>query len=222
MLNYHEMTMNDGGNSQQKKRQFAVICAVMVAALSYAAMTSGVFLPLEPTEGIFPGGNFCYKFAHRDYAASMGLGRRVTADLAGTKMPTSQDRKYVDEILYHIFLDNPFDMGGRHLRWATGILVPNSDKDKVKKLMALNNPSGKKETSKRYPTDDEYIDLSASEVLEMSPYELTDLPSVDSLVAQFPNNNGFVSALVMSYKVCTISVGRLPLPLPSSRSTSQR
>lgn len=194
-LNYHEMTMNEPRDSPQKRKQFLVICSVMVTALSYAVMTSGVMLPLEAQEGIFPGGNFCYKLAHRDYAASMGLGRRITSDVTGIKFPTNTESKPVEEILYHLYLDNPLELSGRRLRWASGILVGDSSQDKVEKLMALNAKG------KRYPTPEEFADLSASEVMEMYPYELVDLPSVDSLVAQFPNTHGFVSALVMSYKV---------------------
>jgi hypothetical protein len=203
LMNYHEMTMTEAKNSPAKRKQFAIICAVMAAALSYGVMTSGVLLPVEPTEGIFPGGNFCYKFAQRDYSASIGLGRRLTKDAAGTDKPTGEQRKQVEELTYHMFLDNPYEMGGRQLRWATGVLTSKKDKDTVDKLMSLNKPKGKKADFKRYPTDEELIDLSATEVMKMLPYEVADFPSVDSLVVQFPHTHGFVSALVMSYKVRT-------------------
>ncbi len=201
LLNYHEMTMSESADSPQKRRQFGIICAVMAAALSYAVMTSGVLLPLEPTQGIFPGGNFCYKITHRDYAASMGLGRRVTTDVIGTHKTTGTQRKEVEKILYHMFLDDPLEIGGRRLRWATGILVADSEKEKIDKLLSLNTPTGKAATTKRYPTEEELQDFSATDVFELLPYELIDLPSVDSLVVQFPHTHGFVSALVMSYKV---------------------
>lgn len=221
LMNYHEMTINEPNDSPAKRKQFAVICAVMAACVSYAVMTSGILLPVEVTDGIFPGGNFCYKLSQRDYAASFGLGRRLTKDMLGEgttrstgttdddekakkSSSTSAQRNEVEEITYHLFLDNPHEMGGRRLRWATGILVSDKEKDKVKHLLSLNQPSGKgKGKTKRYPTDEEMIDLSASEVMDLLPYEVADLPSVDSLVAQFPHTHGFVSALVMSYKVRT-------------------
>ncbi len=208
LLNYHEMTMNAPADSPEKRRQFGFICAVMVAALSYAVMTSGVMLPLEPTEGVFPGGTYCYKLTHRDYAASMGLGRRVTKDFIGSEKSTGEQRREVEKIMYHMFFDNPLQVGGRYLRWATGILVPDSQKEKVDKLLSLNTPSGTEATTKRYPTQGELTDLSASEVFQMLPYEVTTLPAVDALILQFPNTHGFVSALVVSYKVRLAIVDR--------------
>lgn len=210
LMNYHEMTMTESSDSPQKKRQFALICAVMVAAISYAVMTSGVLVPIEPTQGIFPGGNYCYKLAHRDYAASMGLGRRVISDLVGEKAPTAQ-KKSIEQSIYHVYLDDPHKMGGRRQRWASGIMVADSEKDLIDKLMSLNNPGDgdKKGLKKRYPTAQELLDWSAQEILAILPYELGDLPSVDSLVLQFPHTHGFVSALVLSYKVCGIRIKKI-------------
>ena len=208
-MNYHELTMNEPKNSPAKKQQFAVICSVIVAAISYAVMTSGVLLSVQATEGIFPGGKFCYKIAQRDYAASMGLARRVTYDVMETKKPNGKQRKEMEEITYHLFLDNPLEVNGRRLRWATGILVSRKDNEKVSKLMSLNKiqPQGDEgaKTTKRYLTEEELIGVSASEYMDILPYEVADLPSVDSLVVQFPHTHGFVSALVMSYKVRTIN-----------------
>ena len=201
LLNYHEMTMNAPADSPDKRRQFAFISAVMVAALSYSVMTSGVMLPLEPTQGVFPGGTFCYKVTNRDYAASMGLGRRVTKDVIGSEKSTGVERREVEKVLYHMFFDNPFQVGGRYLRWATGILVPDGQKETVDKLLSLNTPIGTKATTKRYPTESELMDSSAGEIFQMLPYEVATLPAVDALVVQFPHTHGFVSALVMSYKV---------------------
>jgi hypothetical protein len=42
--------------------------------------------------------------------------------------------------------------------------------------------------------------------MKMLPYQMTDLPSVSSLVLQFPNSHGFASALVTNYKVRTRQV----------------
>lgn len=193
MMNYHEMTMTEGRDSKAKRQQFMVITTVMAAALAYSAMTSGAFQPINPTNGVFPGGNYCYKHTSRDYAASMGLGRVVMKDLVGAK-PGGVARNEAEEIIYHVYLDDPARMGGRRQRWMTGILVGNRQKDKVKQLQALNK-------DKQLPTADELEDATAKEIFEMTPYEYVDLPSVDSLVLQFPNTHGFVSSLVQSYKV---------------------
>ena len=64
----------------------------------------------------------------RDYAASMGLGRMVTADLIGEKAK-GKEKRVVEEKLYHLFLDDPSSVGGRRQRWAGGILVADSEKD---------------------------------------------------------------------------------------------
>lgn len=218
-LNYHELTMEEPKDSPAKKKQFAIICSVIAAVASYQVMTSGVLLPIEPTKGVFPGGNFCYKLATRDYAASMGLGRMVMDDLIGEKAKGSE-RRPIEENIYHLFLDDPSLAGGRRQRWATGLLVGDSGMDQVKKLRAQNDPKHnpvtedddeaekrkkkKKQKKKRYPTEKELLELGGRDILTMYPYELVDLPSVDSLVVQFPHTHGFVSALVQSYKVCII------------------
>jgi hypothetical protein len=211
MMNYHEMTMTEGRDSKAKRQQFMVITTVMAAALAYSAMTSGAFQSINPTNGVFPGGNYCYKHTSRDYAASMGLGRVVMTDLVGAK-PGGVARNEAEEITYHVYLDDPARMGGRRQRWMTGILVGDRQKDKVKQLQALNksSSSGKKE-DKRLPTADELEEGTAKEIFEMTPYEYADLPSVDALVLQFPNTHGFVSSLVQSYKVSAMPDINIPV-----------
>jgi hypothetical protein len=201
LMNYHELTMDEPANSPAKRSQFAVIMAGLVAGLSYLIMTSGVAMPIEPTEGTFPGGQFCYKLAKRDYAASMGMGRRIMMDATETETNhkfTNVERRLVEKNLYHVFLDNPTEFSGRALRWASGMLVSESEKEISKKLMALNTKGKQK---KREPTKDELQDLAAGEVMNLLPYQLADLPSVKALVLQFPNSHGFASALVTNYKV---------------------
>eukprot|EP00934_Nitzschia_sp_Nitz4_P008267 Nitzschia sp. Nitz4//scaffold99_size76975//25144//26087//NITZ4_005571-RA/size76975-snap-gene-0.5-mRNA-1//-1//CDS//3329560835//8257//frame0 len=198
LMNYHEMTMGEPADSPQKKKQFTLITAIMAGCFSYAIMTSGVLLSVEPTEGIFPGGFYCYKLARRDYAASLGLGRRIMADLIGESAKKAE-RQVVEETLFHVYLDDPNTMGGRRQRWASGILVGESKQDQIDKLRSLNQPE--KGAVKRYPTEKEVLQMSAQDMLEMLPYEVTDLPSVDSLVLQFPHTHGFISSLVFSFKV---------------------
>jgi len=176
----------------------------MVAGFSYIVMTSGAMLSIEPTMGIFPGGSFCYKIDHRDYAASMGMGRQVMMDATRTAEEhrfTNVERRQVEHMLHHVFLDNPFEIEGRDLRWATGMLVGGDMTNLTNDLMALNTQGKKK---KREPTAEEVLDLSAEDIMNMLPYHTTHLPSVDSLVLQFPHSHGFGSALVTSYKVRTI------------------
>ena len=58
----------------------------MIAAIVYSILTSGALQAVEPIEGIFPGGHFCYKFAQRDYASSNGLGRSIMKDYQTTEL----------------------------------------------------------------------------------------------------------------------------------------
>ena len=91
-------------------------------------MTSGAMVAIDPVMGVFPGGFLCYKFANRDYAASGGMGRRIQEDLVGPGDKQSAEKRKVEEITYHVYLDNPMRMGGRRQRWMTGIMVGNQGK----------------------------------------------------------------------------------------------
>lgn len=195
LMNYHEMTMGQPRDDPAKRKQFLVICSVMFSVFAYTLMTSGALLAIEPVNGVFPGGFFCYKFTNRDYAASMGLGRRIQNDLAaefgGGDTP---ERKEAEEMLYHVYLDDPMRMGGRRQRWMSGIMVGKKGKPKIQKLKALNKNIKKL-------TEDELRSVPAREVFASLEYEQGDLPSVDALVLQFPFTDGFVSALMLSYRV---------------------
>ena len=193
LMNYHEMTMGTPRDDASKRTQFKVVCSVMVSVLVYSLMTSGALLPIDPVQGVFPGGYFCYKFTNRDYAASMGLGRQLQADF-GVKL--TDEVEEIDQITYHVYLDDPSKMGGRRQRWMTGIMVGDEGKPKIEQLQALNKDITP------IPEKD-FEDASAKEVFMSLKYELDDLPSVDALVLQFPFTNGFVSALMLSYRVST-------------------
>jgi len=199
------MTMNEPADSRNKRTQFLVVCSVMVSVLVYTLMTSGIFYPIDATEGVFPGGNFVYKFTYRDYAASMGLGRLVRKDWIQQNFETTDDSKQkkendetVEAFTYHVYLDDPSQMGGRRQRWMSGLLVGDDKLGQVEKMMVLN------EKGKRQPTATEAEDKSAREIFHMLPYEQADLPAVDSLVVQFPHTGGFVSSLILSYKVSRV------------------
>ena len=216
-LNYHELTINEPRDSPARRKQFLVICSVMAAVFVYTAITSGIFLTVEATEGTFPGGNFCYKFATRDYAASNGHGRRVAEDWALATNPSEEKddftklqgeekdeykrrKKVVANKMYHVFLDNPTQMGGDRQRFMTGALV--SDADKAEYCDPLLDLNTKVEKAKIKYKKLEQEDKSTAEIFEETPYEAIELPSVKSLVVQFPFTGGFVSALIFSYKVC--------------------
>jgi hypothetical protein len=212
MLNYHEMTMNEPRNSKARRQQYLVICSVMASAFVYSLLTSGALLDVTATEGVFPGGNFCYKFATRDYAASTGTGRRIAYDWAtvtttDTVPPAfgeeSKDvlerKKEVSKKIYHVYLDNPMQMGGTQQRYMTGVLV--SDADKATYCDPLFTKNSQIERTAHDKKGTPYHEKSVAEVYDETKYEYVDLPSVDSLVVQFPFTDGFVSSLVFSYKV---------------------
>mmetsp|Transcript_12868 Transcript_12868/g.31251 ORF Transcript_12868/g.31251 Transcript_12868/m.31251 type:complete len:327 (+) Transcript_12868:292-1272(+) len=239
-LNYHELTMHEPRDSPAKRKQFLVICSVMASVFVYTAMTSGAFQPIRSatTQGVFPGGNFCYKYSQRDYAASMGLGRSITEDwiedlknnkpaepaqkattvAAGDSNSTEKvtlpgddviEDKAIKELedkmeekLYHIYLDDPYDVAGMNHRWMTGVLVSDADKAEFCDPLLEKNPAIERAAYKQRHL--EYEDKKAKEAFDTTVYELVDLPSVDSLVLQFPFTNGFVSALIFSYKVLPV------------------
>jgi len=199
MLNYHEMTMTQSANDPAKRQQFVVITTVMISVLAYCLMTSGSLMSIEPTNGVFPGGNFCYKHTNRDYAASFGLARTIRKEILESegknwKEEESEDVKEFEAITYQLYLDDPMLMGGRRQRWATGILTGDKGMARCKAMLATN-----KDRPPFLPND--RYDLSAKEYFEKLTYNHVDFPAVDSLVLQFPHTHGFVSALTLSYKV---------------------
>lgn len=188
LMNYHEMTMSEARDSPQRRKQFLVICTVMASFLAHSVITSGGLSSVDIKEGIFPGGQFVYKSAGRDYAASQGLMRHIGKDLE------LKPREYPD-LLYSLYLDNPWEVGGRRQRFASGILVDNRGKDMKKKLLDMNPSILAQQKGK------DLSELPAFELWPATEYESTSLPSLDAAVANFPFTNGFVSALILSYKV---------------------
>jgi hypothetical protein len=200
ILNYHEMTMNEPRNSPAKRQQFLVICTVMVAMFVYSAVTSGALLSIDPVQGVFPGGNYIYKSAARDYAASPSLARHIRKEDLQFTGPESVG----DELMYYLFLDDPSRMGGRRQRFMTGMLMgtvigeeqEEKEQEYMETLLSKNPALLAKPLQK-----EDYVELSAMELWARLPYETADLPSVDALVLHFPFTNGFVSALILGYKV---------------------
>ncbi len=217
------MTMSEPRDSPAKRQQFLVICSVMAASLVYTAITSGALMSIQATEAPFPGGNFCYKLAQRDYAVSMGTGRAVVGDwqestmgqtmpngagignddeiFGSTKKEATERKKVIEKHIYHVYLDDPTIMSALRTRWMTGVLVSDAEKDSYCGPLLANNPKIERVAKLNQKEGVHFDDLKPMEAFAQTMYELIDLPSVDSLVVQFPFTDGFVSALLFSYKV---------------------
>jgi hypothetical protein len=204
LMNYHELTMGQPRDTPSNRLQFRIICSVIVGAITYAVLTSGVLKPVIVTEGSFSGGEFVYKFTGRDYAASNSLVEAVARDAK------VKERQY-EKVLYTLFLDDPLKVNGRRQRFASGILLndqtPGLLKDPAKEEEATTNDIRKAALMKmneaiQAPTRNEIEDFAAHDLWPRLKYSTQKLPSVRAAVVQFTFTNGFVSALVHSYKVC--------------------
>lgn len=196
LMNYHELTMNESNDSPARKKQFKIICSIMGGCIAYSVMTSGVLRSVDVSEGTFPGGEFVYKYTGRDYAAVNSLTEAVAKNL-GVK------EKDHGDTLYSLFLDDPLVINGRNQRFASGILLnentvtgkQENNKERKKLLMEMNDEIVD-------PTEKEINELAAYELWPRLKYRTQELPKTKAAVVQFKFTNGFVSALVHSYKVC--------------------
>lgn len=188
-MNYQEMTMNEPRDSPERRKQFLVICTIMVATTLHAVINAGLFTTMDINDrGVFPGGDFVYKYAERDYAAMGSLVEHMGGE---AKL---KSRDFADRI-YTIFLDDPRGHGGRRQRFAVGYLATDGETRKVKKDLLAKN------TEIVIPTKDEEDEIGVFELWPKVKFSSTALPSVKSAVLQFPHTNGFVSALIFTYKV---------------------
>ena len=195
-MNYHELTMNESNDSPARKKQFKIICSIMGGCIAYSVMTSGVLRSVDVSEGTFPGGEFVYKYTGRDYAAVNSLTEAVAKNL-GVK------EKDHGDTLYSLFLDDPLVINGRNQRFASGILLnentvtgkQENNKERKNLLMEMNDEIVD-------PTEKEINELAAYELWSRLKYQTQELPKTKAAVVQFKFTNGFVSALVHSYKVC--------------------
>ena len=209
LMNYHGLTMEESKDSPQRRYQHIVICSIMAFGFTYCVYISGVLLTIQPFDTKFPGGTFCYKQMSRDYATSMGIGRRIQKDVLGA-FPKEDDeasgisvkdrKKMIENKIYHVYLDNPEDVGGIHQRWMSGVLVTDDD-EKFSYCDPLfeKNPAILRE-QKLHEHEPEN-EKKASELFEQAAYKSIALPPVNSLAIKFPFSNGFSSSLVFSYKV---------------------
>jgi len=175
----------------------------------YSLYISGILLTIDPVEMSFPGGNFCYKFVARDYVASMGFGRRIRknvydilpsddGDEKEEKITKKEKNKLIEEMVYHVYLDNPQLVGGAKTRWLSGVLVTDLEKSKYCDPLFDVNPKIEREALLHQ--DEPEREKKASDVFEQTIYQHVNLPSVSSLAFKFPYTNGFLSGLVLSYK----------------------
>jgi hypothetical protein len=75
-------------------------------------------------------------------------------------------------------------------RFGTGIIVDGSGKSIKRKVLSMNEA-----IAKMPPVE------TSDDVSTRQKWEFSDLPSVDAAIVQFPSTNGFVSALITSYRV---------------------
>lgn len=193
-VSYHELSACTKGRAERhtsgERKQFLFICAVAAAFLFNAFVNAGLFESVQISDdGIYPGGEFIYKFIeHKDYATTGGFWRMTRSHL-GNGNDSAGDSKIYDDILYAVYIDleNPWSGVGRYF---SGILIDES-KTSLKQALLDRNENA---TWNRNDNDE----LTKYDHL---PYEIGDLPSVRSVVATFPWTDGFVSALLHNYKV---------------------
>ena len=158
--------------------------------------------PVLIQEGVFPGGKFVHKYTGRDYAASMSLLDSIAKDIH------VRDKDY-DHVLYNLYMDDPLAVNGRSQRFASGILlnqgmetaITNSkqhefetNEQRKTALLELNE-------SIEDPTPHEMEQMPAYELWKRLKYQTYELPPAKAAVAKYTFSNGFVSALLHSYKV---------------------
>jgi hypothetical protein len=164
----------------------------MFGAFAHSILTAGGLSKVNIDEGIFPGGDLVYKFTSRDYAATGSLMEAIGKDI---KM---KPKDFAD-VMYTVYLDEPSQVSGRQQRFACGYLstpeTADLDGKKVKKTLMERNDENTP------PTETEVYMLPARTLWAKIVYESQQLPSVKAAVVQFPFTNGFVSALVHSYKI---------------------
>jgi len=182
LLNYHELTIDEPRNSLQQKKQFLVVTVGGFAVLLNALVHAGLFEPVQIYKnGIYPGGEFVYKQYEGDYASTGGLMREVKEDLGiGDYDPLDKG----NGLVFSVFLDNMEVLvpSGKE-RSFTGILIDKTQKD-LKKILL--------EKKTELTEDNENLQRS---------YTVGDLPSVKSFVVKFAYTDGFISALIHTYKI---------------------
>jgi hypothetical protein len=202
----HELTINEPRNSPARRQQFLVICTIMAAVFLHSLVMAGGFQSVPTSPGIFDGGEFCYKYTVRDYAASMSLLESIGNDVGPIHGKSHRQHDFAD-VLYTLYMDAPKSVAAEHLRFAVGHLAQTSNAKKINHDVLL-----KKNKAVVPPTPAQLQDLPAHELWPKLPYKSVTLPKVNALVSNFPFTDGFVSALLFTYKV-------MPAILQQARQT---
>jgi hypothetical protein len=169
----------------------------MASLFFYATITAGAWNTIEISEATFPGGEFVYKSAKRDYAAAPSLERQIAKDLGFTGNKKDRNNDPAD-LIYTIYLDHPGQIrNGRHQRFASGYLAKTGDpqmEEMAQRLLNMNE-------NIQPPTRTEAKELPATDRWKRLKYKKATLPRTKAAVVHFPFTNGFVSAMVFSVKV---------------------
>lgn len=197
LMNYHEMTMNEGRDSPARRRQFLLICGVMAAAFTYSTVAAGMFSALHiQTDETFPGGTFVYKSTKRDYAAAGSLERHVLEEFG---FDNSKRNRIAADTSFSIFLDNPSEIqDGRRTRFASGLILTQ---DTAKELADQKKTLMAKNAEIKNPTRNEVLELSAFTLWTRLKFKETKLPSAKVNLVHFPFTNGFISSLLLEYRI---------------------
>lgn len=210
MLNYHELTMNEPRDSPARRKQFLVICAVMVSVLLHSAITAGALesVKIESESTYFPGGEFLYKPLVRDYAATGGMLRSIAEDVGAVKdggwgagIAQGEGDVTMGGVLFAVYLDSDSGVQVGERRFLTGALlgcaegcIAGKDADELRQTLLAKNEGMKAEADMREKGEwQEYV--------SNIPYEAGKFPRAPAAVTRFPYTGGFVSALVHQFKV---------------------
>lgn len=182
-----DLPFNMPFNLQSKGNQLLAVGSLLSALILHTFVSAGGFQRIEVQPGIFPGGDFAYKFAKRDYAAAPSLVESVAND---ARLPS---RDMADR-LYTVYFDDPSGLNGHAQRFAAGYLATDKETRKMhKKLMD--------KTKGVELSDKEKEDMPVQDVWARQGYESETLPSVNCGVLHFPHTNGIASALLLQSKV---------------------
>ena len=195
LMNYHEMTMGQPRDSASNRRQYLIICVVMAAAFGHSMLQAGALAAVTIEQGTFNGGKFIYKYTKRDYAAAGSLQEQIAKDCNLRIKNETADR------IFAIYLDDPNGMGGRRQRFAAGLLDTGATNDKELDIPARQAALLEKNNGRIPPTKLELEEDGAFKLWPKLEYKQTTLPSTKALVVQFPFTDGFVSAMILGFKV---------------------
>jgi len=177
MFDYHTLTSESNGADQAiKDKQFRVVSVLGVMAALYMITSSGLFSPVKVQNGTFSGGELLYKTNVGDYSLHQGKWRDMSSTLFKLKKHTWDDWFFA---LYH---DDEKKLPSGTMRFSTGILLNDDNKDFVKATLGYDVKALKDEMVK-------------------NGYEKLKMPSVEAGVVHFPFNDGVTYALVFQYRV---------------------